>query len=167
MKTADFLLFLNVAGKATCFSGVRNSGSVIPWRTLNIFGPPFLLCKVEWDVLWVPLKLYGNCKKLMKLIFNAFFYEGSLKQMMEGEIAEQWRKKSRSGECVGRRESGSSWLTAWFLFLPLLLRTFSMYTRNDLTPRRKSGCGLEKRGWILLVENAKLSLKFISSLNDS
>lgn len=74
MKTADFLLFLNVAGKATCFSGVRNSGSVIPWRTLNIFGPPFLLCKVEWDVLWVPLKLYGNCKKLMKLIFNAFLW---------------------------------------------------------------------------------------------
>lgn len=73
------------------------------------------------------------------------FYEDSLKQMMEGKVAEQWRKKKRSGECVGRPEGGSSWLAAWLLFLPLFPITFSMYTLNDLTPRRKSGCGLKKK----------------------
>lgn len=74
------------------------------------------------------------------------FYDGSSKQMMEGKVTEQWRKKNWSGECVGRREGGSSWRAAWLPFLPLFPRTFSMYTRHDLTPRRKSWCGLKKRG---------------------
>ena len=74
------------------------------------------------------------------------FYEGSLKQMMEGKEAEQWRKKNQSGECVGRPEGGSSWLAAWLLFLPVFPITFSTYTLNDLTPKGKSGCGLERKG---------------------
>lgn len=41
------LYFLDVARKATCSSGIKNSGSVTLEKTSNILGPQFLLRKVR------------------------------------------------------------------------------------------------------------------------
>lgn len=72
--------------------------------------------------------------------------------------SERWE----SGECVGRREGGSSWLAAWLPSLPLLPMAFSMMRSQWSHTEENLSVGWKGRGCILLAENAKHSPRLIS-----
>ena len=100
---------------------------------------------VEWDVLWVPFKLYRNCKKLIKLTLHAClwrFFETDdgekSKQNSGGRKPKKWRTcRTMRGRLI---VAGSL-----ALLPPSVSDNFLHDTLNDLTPRGKSGCGLKRK----------------------
>lgn len=81
---------------------------------------------------------------------------------MRDEAAKVTSERWESGECVGWREGGSSWLAAWFSSLPLLPIAFSVMRSQWSHTEENLSVGWKGRGCILLAENAKRCPRLIS-----